>query len=221
MKDQTLDEIALRCGTDKSSAIHDYCRKYERWLPFDRKAPLTILEIGVFRGESAAMWRDYYPNAKVVAMDINPGCVEYHQPEQRIHIEIGSQNDPAFLFHLAEKHGPFDLIVDDGSHLQHDVITSFLNLWFYVKSNGVYVVEDACTSYWPSHHGGLKLPHTMVEFFKGLIDDVNFFGLELSTHPSHARRDEWLIQQLGDSPCYGKTIESIQFLNSLILVSKR
>ena len=218
----TLNDIALKTGTDKSSLIHDYCRKFEKWLPFDRQAPLTMLEIGVFKGESLAMWREYYPNAKIIGLDCNPDCLQYRDVERNVHVEIGYQSDRAFLASLAEKHGPFDLIVDDGSHIQDDVITSFLHLWPSVKSTGgVYVVEDICTSYWESHQGGFKQSGTMVEFFKGLVDDVNFFGAKLNTHPEYARRDDLLIHHLEGQPCYGKTIEALSFLNSIVLVTKR
>lgn len=40
---RTLDKIAISKGTDKSSQIHNYCVKYEKWLPFNRLEPITIL----------------------------------------------------------------------------------------------------------------------------------------------------------------------------------
>lgn len=40
----SLDQIALANGTDKSSRIHDYCQKYERYLGLGRMAPLRIKE---------------------------------------------------------------------------------------------------------------------------------------------------------------------------------
>ena len=41
-----LNEIAKKYGTDKSSEIHDYCVKYEKYLPFNRSDELKIMEIG-------------------------------------------------------------------------------------------------------------------------------------------------------------------------------
>jgi hypothetical protein len=69
---RSLDKIAIHYGTDKSSYIHNYCVKYEKWLPFNRLEPITILEIGVLGGQSLSTWREYYPNATVVGLDIDP-----------------------------------------------------------------------------------------------------------------------------------------------------
>lgn len=49
---KTLDELALQHGTDKSSAIHYYAVKYEKYLQFTRLARINILEIGVLNGAS-------------------------------------------------------------------------------------------------------------------------------------------------------------------------
>lgn len=219
---KSFDEIALAAGTDKASNIHGYCQKYERYLPFDRQKPLTLLEIGVLSGASILAWSEFYPNARVVGVDINPDCAQFHDEDRNITIEIGSQADGAFLQHVAEQYGPFDLIVDDGSHLQNHVIFSFECLWPWVKAGGVYVVEDSVTSYWPDYGGGLRAPGSMVEYFKAIVDDVNFNGEKQTTlSPPHSRRDDGLIRQFGNRPCYGKTMESIQFLNSIIMMRKR
>lgn len=218
----SLDQIALANGTDKSSRIHDYCQKYERYLGLDRMAPLRILEIGIHEGASLRMWRDYLPNAQIVGIDILAGCKANEDTKGRISVEIGSQTDARFLHAVAERHGPFDMILDDGSHHQSHVIASFKELWDSVKPGAIYVVEDACTSYWPEFGGGLKRQGSTIEFFKSLIDDVNFFGqMQDAIHPAHARRDDGLIRQFSEGGCLGTTMESIQFLNSIIVMRKR
>lgn len=216
----TLDEIAIRTGTDKSSLCHNYCTKYERWLPFAREAEFTLLEVGVRTGASLAMWREFYPNAKIVGIDIDPSCSAVHAPEMGIHVEIGSQDDPNFLRWVAEKHGPFDMVLDDASHLQHHVVTTFLHLWPH--TNSTYVVEDCCTSYWPEWNGGLRREGSMVEFFKKLIDEVNFMGAPSLLNPIHARREDGLAPQFSHvNQFLGHTIEGVHFLNGIIILSKR
>ena len=42
--------------------------------------------------------------------------VEGDALDQNIFVEIGSQTDAAFLRHVCQKHGPFDVIIEDGSH---------------------------------------------------------------------------------------------------------
>lgn len=219
---QSLDDIALRTGTDKASFCHDYCQKYERYLHLDRLAELRVLEIGVQEGASVAAWREFFENSTIVGIDINPKCSRFHAPENRVHIEIGSQYDENFLRSVAAKYGPFDLIIDDGSHLQKHVIYTFGVLWPTVRPGGVYVVEDSVTSYWEEYDGGLKEPSSMIEYFKGVIDEVNFFGeKQRMRQPTQARHDDTLIQQFQGRACLGTTMESIQFLNSIILMRKR
>jgi hypothetical protein len=45
-----------------------------------------------------------------------------------VKIEIGDQADPMFLLDVAAKHGPFDVIVDDGGHKMHHQKVSFNTL---------------------------------------------------------------------------------------------
>jgi SAM-dependent methyltransferase len=220
---RTLDKIAIDKGTDKSSQIHNYCVKYEKWLPFNRLEPITILEIGVLSGESLETWREYYPNAKIVGIDIMPECKKYEDLNRNIFVEIGSQDDPNFLEQVANKHGAFDLIVDDGSHINQHVITSFIHLISSVKPEGVYVIEDCGTSYWEEWGGGFRQQNTSVEFSKRLVDDVNFNGqMQEDFWNVHARREDHLINQTVNRGLAIRTdIESVNFLNGIIIITKR
>lgn len=72
----------------------------------------------------------------------------YHD-EKRIKTFRGSQTDAAFLKRVAEEIGTIDIIVDDGSHYNDHVITTFKILFPLLSPRGIYVVEDIQTSYWP------------------------------------------------------------------------
>ena len=54
----------------------------------------------------------------------------------------GDQNDPAILNEMATRHGPFDIIIDDGSHVGEHIITSFRALFPDLTANGLYAIED-------------------------------------------------------------------------------
>lgn len=220
---RSLNKIAKSKGTDKSSEIHNYCEKYEKYLQFNRLEPITLLEIGVLNGESLATWREYYPNATIIGIDINPDCKKYEDVENRISVEIGSQDDPDFLKSVAEKWGPFDMILDDGSHINRHVITSFNHLIDYVKSEGVYIIEDTCTAYWDEWEGGFRHPESSIEFAKNLVDDVNFNGqLQEQFWSVHARREDLLTKQTNEKGLNIRTdIESINFLNGITILTKR
>ena len=49
----TLNELALLHGADKSSAAHDFASIYETYFHAWRAKPITILEVGVWRGVEA------------------------------------------------------------------------------------------------------------------------------------------------------------------------
>lgn len=219
-----LEKLAIKHGTDKSSEVHNYCDKYEKYLPFNRYDKLNILEIGVLNGKSLNTWREYYYKSKIVGIDINPNCEQYNDRENGIYVEIGSQADNVFLLDIMREYGPFDMILDDGSHINEHVIYSFEHLFESVKSGGIYVVEDVHTSYFNSYGGGLNNPKTMMEYFKKLTDDVNFRGLEnIEDQPAvWDRREDKLIPYSNRvQPECRTDIESINFLNGIIIITKR
>lgn len=217
----TLNKIAQFYGTDKSSDIHNYCAKYEKYLPFNRYDNLNILEIGILNGKSLKTWKEYFYRSNILGIDITPECKQYE--EDRIKVEIGSQADGEFLTKIRNEYGPFDMILDDGSHMNSHVVYSFQYLWTSLKSGGVYVIEDCGTAYWEDYEGGYLKPTTSVETFKSLVDDVNFRGLINFDAPNvHARREDWLVElSRKTQPGCIVDIESINFLNGIIIITKR
>ncbi len=118
------------------------------------------------------MWKRYLgPHAKIIGVDIDPGCKALE--EDQIEIRIGNQSDPHFLQSIVDEFGPFDVVLDDGSHRMEDVRASFNFLYDHVCRNGIYLVEDLHTAYWDEYGGGLRRPGTFIEHCKDLIDDLN------------------------------------------------
>lgn len=219
-----LEKLAIKYGTDKSSEVHNYCEKYEKYLPFNRYDNLNILEIGVLNGKSLKTWQEYYYKSKIVGIDINPDCEQYNDRDNRVYVEIGSQCNNVFLNDIMREYGPFDMILDDGSHLNEHVIFSFEHLFQSLKSGGVYIVEDVSTSYWSWYGGGLNDPNSMMEYFKRLADDINFRGIENLDNQEAVwwRREDFLIPYTNKVlPDCRTDIESITFLNGIILIRKR
>ncbi len=141
----TLNEIGLRHGTDKSSKGHGYLDFYQQFFGGLRDKPIRLLEIGVFQGNSVAMWQDYFVNGTIIGADINPESDQY--ATDRIQIEIADQSNVSDLIRLGIKHGPFDVIIDDGSHYWNHQITSLQYLYPFLKPEGFYVIEDIDTSF--------------------------------------------------------------------------
>jgi hypothetical protein len=218
----TLNQIGLKYGTDKASEVHDYLKKYEKYLPYKREDKLNILEIGVLNGESLTTWKEYFYNSTIIGIDINPDCKKYQ--EDRVIVETGDQTDKFFLDGLIKKYGPFDFILDDGSHINNHVLTSFELLFKSVKSGGQYIIEDVQTSYLEDYGGGYMKLGTTIEYFKNIIDEVNFYGQIVYGKPVPlGRRDDYLLEyfEKNNDNRIGFQIESINFLNSIIIINKR
>ncbi|MBV9528793.1 class I SAM-dependent methyltransferase [Sphingomonas sp.] len=149
-----------------------YFPAYERHFARFVNQPITFLEIGVGQGGSLQMWKRYFgPHARIVGIDIQPGCKAFE--EDQIEIRIGSQGDPQFLAALVAEFGPFDVILDDGSHRMDDVNASFAFLYPRMGKAGVYMVEDLHTAYDAGHGGGLRREGSFIETCKRLIDELN------------------------------------------------
>jgi hypothetical protein len=173
-----IDTIARMHGPDKRT--HGYIEHYKRHFNHLRLSKLKLFEIGVGGyelrdgGASLRMWKDFFPKAEIFGLDI---VDKSHLQEHRIKILQGDQNDPAFLDEIASRWGPFDIIIDDGSHMSEHIITSFRTLFPHLTPNGLYVIEDLNFSYEPAF-GGSSIafddPRTSVGMLKTLIDDMHF-----------------------------------------------
>ena len=118
---ETLDQIGIRHGTDKNSTQNNFLQFYAAFLEHIRERQVKVLEIGVLNGGSVRTWRDFFRHGTVIGVDINPSTKQL--AEARISIEIADQSKAQDLARLAQL-GPFDLILDDGSHIwAHQILT--------------------------------------------------------------------------------------------------
>jgi cyclopropane fatty-acyl-phospholipid synthase-like methyltransferase len=144
-----------------------YFAEYDLWFGPLADQELNILEIGVESGGLLYAWKKFFPKAQITGIDILPRCKEY--AGERIAVEIGSQSDIDFLKKVETVHGPFDIIIDDGSHKTKDQIRTFQFLFPLLKDGGIYVVEDIHTSYYARYRN--SKPFT--KFIGEIIDDMH------------------------------------------------
>jgi len=167
MADYDLDIVGVLEGTDKSSSLFnawDYLRKYQSLFGHLRDAPFNLIEIGVMGGTSLKMWRSFFRRATIVGVDINPNCARH--ADERIAVEIGSQDDPAFLARICAAYPP-TIVIDDGSHLANHVIYTFERMYPSLLPGGFYVVEDL------SFHG----PERAAKWRGfGTVSPLDYFG---------------------------------------------
>jgi demethylmacrocin O-methyltransferase len=206
-----LNLLAALCGTDKYGA-HDYTPVYQELMSPRRRQPVRLLEIGVGGFESEAgggsllMWAAYFPKGKVYGIDFHDKTA---LSRGRIEVLQCSQTDATGLTRIGERCGPFDFIIDDGSHVNSEQVASFRVLWPFVKDRGTYIIEDIQTSYWPAfgggHPGSSDHAHSCMSYFKGMTDSVNA--------PE-------LLEPAGAAPRLDPTIGSIAFHHNLIVITK-
>lgn len=145
-----LHDIGEMYDCDK--ALHNYLNIYEQHIGHMRYDPINLLEFGFHSGRSFLMWRDYFPAATVLMCDIqyDPRVLSFCKlTRQNYTLFQGDQSDPSFANTVADwlqnnNQGLLDIVVDDASHLQYDMIKSLALFYPHLKSGGVYIIEDIC-----------------------------------------------------------------------------
>jgi len=110
---------------------------------------IKLLELGVLRGGSLLLWRDYFPRGTIVGLDAEP--VDLVDPQGRIRIYRGRQEDTELLSRIAREAAleGFDIIIDDASHIAELTRISFWHLFDnHLRPGGLYAIEDWGTGYW-------------------------------------------------------------------------
>lgn len=132
-------------GTDKQSN-HSYGDAYEGLFrsvmePYTgciRESIKLVMEVGVADGSCLLAWRDIFPNATIVGMDIHHSDKAHGE---RIEFHIGDQRVQRDCERAAAGR-QFDMIVEDATHKLPDTLLTLFWLWPFVKPGGVYVVEE-------------------------------------------------------------------------------
>ena len=143
-------------NTDKIT--HRYLDVYDPILAPWVGKEIRLLEIGIHKGGSLQLWRDYFRRGAIIGIDIK--LPEHFVPGERIQIFKGSQSDKQFLSEVANKAAPegFDIIIDDASHIGTLTKTAFWHLFdTHLKRGGLYVIEDWGTGYLDDFPDGKRL----------------------------------------------------------------
>lgn len=123
-------------GTDKESN-HHYGDAYEQLLP-SRLSVNLMMEIGVADGSSLRAWRDIFPNALCVGMDIHHSDRAHGE---RIEFRIGDATKQRDCEDAAAGR-MFDVIVEDAAHHPGESLLTLMYLWPFVRPGGLYVMEE-------------------------------------------------------------------------------
>jgi len=198
-----------------------YFEIYDHLLNRFYERTVTYVEIGVQNGGSLEIARKLFDiRSKIIGMDIDPACKALELSDIKAEIIIGSQSDETCLRSLISVADPIDILIDDGSHTQFDMINTFIHLWPHIKNDGVYIIEDTHTNYSPDHQKswfGIGL----YDYFKGLSERLNLSFINPDYRKTRYKlpRDQREVTE--DIDQFHAAIFSIEFFNSVIAIKKK
>jgi SAM-dependent methyltransferase len=154
-------EIDLIIRSDKDES---YLIFYEELFHHIRHSPLNILEVGVFHGGSLLMFSRYFPEARLLGVDLNLPPSQFYeeydkyQLANRVKVLQGSQSDKRFLdnaIYDTFAGQQLDIVIDDASHIYKHTKITFNHVFINrLKSGGTYIIEDWGCGYWPKWPDG-------------------------------------------------------------------
>ncbi len=155
-------------GTDKGESkrdnhpypwkSHNYADLYELLFRCRRKNVQLLIECGLGTnninfecsmglhgkpGASLRMWRDFFPNARIIGVDIDK---ETLFNEERIETFYCDQLKKKSIENFAKKskllENSADIILDDGLHTFEAGVSFFEGMIKFLNEDGIYLIED-------------------------------------------------------------------------------
>ncbi len=196
---------------------HHYFEIYERYFRPWRNKEFTFVEIGVWRGGSLKMWREYFgPKARIIGIDINPEAKKF--AGNGIEIHIGDQASSEFWTDFLAKVGKVDIVLDDGGHTSNQQIQSFLSLYDSLSTPGVYFVEDTHSNYWKRGQDR-EDKQTFLEFCKRATDYLNEWHFAENSFDLFAK-DPAHRDKVADVSSLCRNTAGIHFHDSIVVFEK-
>ena len=163
-----LNVLCEKYGSDKGESTnqkkpydwlaHNYADVYEIIFKLKKNDVKLLIECGIGTnnpnlpssmgvkgqpGASLKMWRDYFPNANIIGVDIDKDILF---SENRILTYQCDQTDKIsienFINNANLKKNSVDIIIDDGLHIFEAGKIFFENTIDYLTKNGFYIIED-------------------------------------------------------------------------------
>lgn len=182
-----LETLMYKYGSDK--AQHGYTPMYHAILKHMRNQPVDLLEVGIGTiipdapstmrwcglgdykpGGSLRAWRDYFPNGRIVGVDVQP---DTQFTEERIDTFLADSSSAEQLNKVLGSR-TFHVIVDDGLHHDETQIKTMQNLWPRVRPGGYYIIEDI------EHEN--RIPTTLRHRIAEIIGNDGYFFLSEHTN---------------------------------------
>lgn len=125
-------------GNADKGTTHSYMDVYDALCAPYEDTTANIVEIGVSHGHSLKMLAQYFKNASVYGIEIQPEKIFVDMPEN-VSIISGSACEETTITKIPDN---IDILIDDGSHILEEQILSFKLLWNKINNKGLYIIED-------------------------------------------------------------------------------
>lgn len=206
---KSLKELAIKYSLDKSihTGCHNYIPGYTKLFRDIRYSVKNLLEIGIGSiennqmggingyvstrygyktGNSLKCWSEYFIYSKIYGVDI------YKHEELNTDVittYVADQSSERELQKVVDNiNSEIDVIIDDGSHICKHQVISFMFLHKFLKSGGIYVIEDVQ----PDSIELMKDLSAFPSSFKEYILD-NFTVEYFDTRDGINRRDDFMV----------------------------
>ena len=171
LRNLSFSQICYLFNSDKSLArdkekkftnlVFTLADNYDRFFYRIKNKKLKILEIGIgghvnpnLGGSSLRSLSKFFNRSEIFGIDI---IDKKPHERKRIKTFLGSQMNKNFLEEISKKYGPFDIIIDDGSHYVDHQIHSFNILFPFLNDNGMYFIEDMLSSHMRYMGGSINI----------------------------------------------------------------
>jgi FtsJ-like methyltransferase len=157
-------------SNDGTTKKIDYYAEYDNYFKKNNFTPSTILEIGVYNGESTKVFSRVYPNAKIIALDVQRREIDFSDFPNITYIQA-DQTDRSNVEAIVKREFPdgIDLILEDASHIGAFSAITFNTLIPFLNNGGVYVIEDWGTGYWDTWPDGSRYQEYPLKFYAGVF----------------------------------------------------
>lgn len=183
----SFEQVLDASTSDKRQ--HRFGHMYAEYFDPIKYDKVAFLEIGLRGGDSIALWRNFFPNARIYGLDKGQFFQGFrsHAGDENVKIFVGDQANATFLRQMKEvirrEVGSLDFLIDDGGHTMRQQQTSLIELLPIVKPGGYYFIEDLETSYYekgsygcygqPCGGGPPGKRGTTIAVLKSMIDVLN------------------------------------------------
>ena len=132
---------ALAASRTDKHRTHNYAPMYAEVTA--RRPIRSVLEIGVLSGDSIRAWAAAWPDAEIIAADIDPAAAARiaDVPQARF-VRLDVSDAPALARFGRENRNRFDLVIDDSTHKAAHQVAIRRHLYQAIRPGGVMVVED-------------------------------------------------------------------------------